>query len=417
MNEKCSIKEWLDGKTIVFFLLVVVLVFQDPLALKWKYFSYVDEAVAFVGGMCLIWHGKEVVNGLKNSRYVQILVTALGVFVLIGVLGNVIFRYQPLKYWVVDLYTNLKFFLALALGFFGLSCRQKETKRGLMLGAQFCSTVLIALFIADRLFNLFPGQVRIGMKSAQLFYFHSTYLAGALAFLISVLILFYEKRYQAVLIFADALILFMTLRGKASATALVFCILWVQIMMLKKEIKIWHVICIGVVTLAVGWKQISFYFIQLSGWSGRSIILQTCFKVMRDYFPIGTGFGTYGSHVAAAHYSPVYVKYGFLETDTLIPGGTASYFDDQFWPIIIGQTGFLGTIAYVTALVVLLVLCWKLKQAKRNEYLTGLFIFVYLLLSSTGEPAFNNMVGIPMAVTLGALYQKNQRIYSNRLES
>ena len=413
MKEK--MQEWMNGKTILLFCLVVLMTFEDPLSLVWNKLGYLDELFAMLGGLVIVFRYRKAWQTLHN-KYEMTVVIALCSFVLIGILGNVIYQYQPMKYWIIDLFTNVKFFFVLALGFLIYEENDGRAENGLTLGAQLCSIVLIVLFFADRVFNLFPGQVRLGIKSAQLFYFHSTYLAGTMAFLIALLTLFYRK-YQWILILGDTAILFLTLRGKASVAALIFWVIWCQIIIRKRDIKLWHMLAIGVAALVLGWKQIYFYFIQLSGWSGRSIILQTSFKVMKDYFPIGTGFGTYGSHVAAAHYSPVYVKYGFLETDTLIPDGSRSYFDDQFWPIIFGQTGVLGTIAYVIAIAVLGILCWEVGEAKRNGNLTGLFIFAYLLLSSTGEPTFNNVVGIPMGFVLGILYKKNWDSYQNKAES
>lgn len=401
-----KVKENITVKSCLCFLLVLILALQDPIALRVSGFSYLDELLALCGIFVILFRFRKCIELLKN-KYIICLVGAISIFVLVGILGNVIFRYQPFKYWLIDLYTNLKFFFTLAMGFLVYDEDDKEVEMGLLAGAWASSIFLFFVFAADRLFHFYGGQVRYGIRSAELFYFHCTYLAGTMAFLTALLLVFYRK-YNLILMLGNIVIMFFTLRSKAIATAFIFVILWIQIMWRKRDIKLWHIVSVGVATIALGAKQIYFYFIQLSGWSGRSIILQTCFKVMKDYFPIGTGFGTYGSHVAAEHYSPVYVKYGFLETDTLIPGGEVSYFDDQFWPIIIGQTGFIGTIAYVIAITVLIMLCWKLQRSRRSEYLAGFFIFVYLLLSSTGEPAFNNMVGIPMALVLGILFKKNE---------
>lgn len=413
MKEK--VQEWLNGKTIFLFCIVVLMTFEDPLSLVWDKLKYLDELFAVLGGIYIVFQYRKAWKAVHN-KYVMTIVIALSSFVMIGVLGNVIYRYQPVKYWIVDLIANVKFYFVLALGFLIYEENDTQAEKGIVLGAQLCSIILIAVFLVDRIFNVYWGEVRLGIKSAQLFFYHCTYLAGAVAFLAALLTLFYRK-HQWILVLGDVIILLLTLRAKAVAAAFVYLVLWCQIIVRKKDIKLWHVLAMGVAVLVGGWKQIYYYFVHLGGWCGRSIILETSFKVMKDYFPIGTGFGTYASHTAAEFYSPVYVKYGFLEEETLIPAGPRSFFDDWFWPIIFGQTGVLGTIAYVTVIVVLGLLCWKLSRSKRNEYLTGLFIFAFLLFSSTAEPTFNNIVGIPMGFVLGILYQKNWNIFQEKEES
>ena len=50
-----------------------------------------------------------------------------------------------------------------------------------------------------------------------------------------------------------------------------------------------------------------------------------------------------------------------------------------------------------------------LKKVDRYWFLAGLFMILYLLISSTAEPAFNNSVAIPLGVLLGGLVRMAQR--------
>lgn len=148
------------------------------------------------------------------------------------------------------------------------------------------------------------------------------------------------------------------------------------------------------------WSQIYFYFIELSGNSARSVMLLTSFVILKDYFPIGTGFGTFASHSAAVNYSPVYSKYGFEFIYELRNATEGTFFDDQFWPIILGQTGVIGTICYCYLLFHLFNIIQKLYRLDENSYIAALFCFIYLLVSSIAEPAFNNSVAIPLAFVI-----------------
>ena len=177
--------------------------------------------------------------------------------------------------------------------------------------------------------------------------------------------------------------------------------------------KLWHILLIGVLGLYIAWDQISFYYVELSGQSARSVLTKTSFEIMKEYFPIGTGFGTFASDVAGEYYSPVYVKYGFTQIYEL--QRESNFLSDTFWPIIIGQTGFIGTVCYLIALVRLFLKTIKVRLADWGAYAAVLFIFIYLLVSSTSEPAFCNAVAIPLAMMLGyALHIENAALNYER---
>lgn len=39
-------------------------------------------------------------------------------------------------------------------------------------------------------------------------------------------------------------------------------------------------------------------------------------------------------------------------------------------------------------------------RQNQNSYMAALFVFIYLMISSIAEPAFNNSVAIPLAMAL-----------------
>ena len=158
---------------------------------------------------------------------------------------------------------------------------------------------------------------------------------------------------------------------------------------LRSQIKFRHYALLAGLSVLLAWPQIFFYHITLASTSARSVILRTSFQILLDYFPIGTGFGTYASHSAAAHYSPVYYKYGFEAFYELRNAVTGTFFDDQFWPIIIGQTGFIGLASYVGYLVILLKRIGLMASTNKNAYFAAMFLFLYLLIGTMADPGFN----------------------------
>ncbi|WP_140398057.1 hypothetical protein [Lachnoclostridium sp. An169] len=64
-----------------------------------------------------------------------------------------------------------------------------------------------------------------------------------------------------------------------------------------------------------------------------------------DYFPLGSGFATFGSDQAARQYSPLYYLYGFTRLFGMNPDD-GSFLSDTFWAMALGQFGWIGFFLY-----------------------------------------------------------------------
>ena len=411
--------------------MIWLLVFQNPLQSIWDPFSYLDEFTALIGA-CLGMYDIVIVRKGRATKDQLLFAIPLVVFIAVGLAGNVIYRYQPLKCVIIDLYTNLKFFFAIGTGYYLFASLDREALGKTAGGnARLLTLLLFAAFLADRVFGIWPGQVRYGISSAVLFYAHPTYLSGALSFLLILLTAFYDRKNLPCIGMALTIMVF-TLRAKAMASAAVYVAIFVFFLVFKWKLKIWHVAVAGAGSVAIAWNKIRFYFYEVADSAARSLFLRKSFLVMRDHFPIGTGFGTYGSAEAAKHYSPVYLQYGFNEhyqlrnvadientrrliakskwlqgkyannPESTLEGGT--YLTDQFWPTVLGQTGALGTLAYLIVLGALIKRCLDVVRYDLHGYAAVLFMLVYLVIASFAEPAFFNAVAVPLAVVAGTVF-------------
>lgn len=416
-------------------MLLVLLVFQNALELLWAPLAYLDELAALAGAAAWLYDVAVVRRG-RIARQELALLLPLGIFAAAGLAGNLAYGYQPWKSVAVDLFTNLKFFFAMALGLFCFGkCSWNALGKSVGRTARLCVLVLVLVFVADRLWDLFPAEERYGIRSARLFYFHPTHLAAATAFLMVALTVFYEKKNLPLIVLAAILCLF-TLRAKAIASVAVYAAMFVFFIVWRKTLKWWHAAALGLACVLLAWPQIRFYFIELSGHSARSVLLLTSFAIMKDYFPIGTGFATYASSEAAKHYSPVYRLYDLHlnwelrdihDTDTAmeiisryeylqnqyaqnpqIIHTAAPFLNDSFWPIIFGQTGVLGSAAYLLALLHVIRRCLTLRDFDVHAYTGVLFALAYLFVSSAAEPAFNNALAVPLALIIGIVLCKAQ---------
>ena len=105
--------------------------------------------------------------------------------------------------------------------------------------------------------------------------------------------------------------------------------------------------------------------------------------LVKEYYPFGTGFGTYGSASAAENYSQLYYLFGFNNyygmkaTETL-------FLHDNFWPMVFGQLGIFGGLVYS---ILIFYIFFKIFRssilAKNNWVKTVLIATVVCLLITT----------------------------------
>lgn len=85
----------------------------------------------------------------------------------------------------------------------------------------------------------------------------------------------------------------------------------------------------------------------------RSLLLKTGTQIAQDYFPLGSGFGTFAGGINRSYYSPLFYKYG-LFTVWGLSEEKGDFANDTFWPHVLAETGVFGFLLYVLALLLLL---------------------------------------------------------------
>lgn len=392
--------------TLFLIIWVVLLIVQSPLEQVNTVFNYLDEITALLG-VAISLLGFRKSSSINTICFEKTIIILLSIYIATGLLANIIFNYQPFGYVVQDLFANIKFFLSVMFGAYIFQGEiYKKDQNQISSIMRLVSLAFLILFIIDRGTSAFgSSDVRYGIRSLKLDYGHPTYLAAALAGLIAVLIIFY-KQGNFMYIVIDTIMMIFTMRSKAFGAAIALIMIAYVVFIHNGKFRVWQILILALLGLLVGWSQFSFYFVDLAGKSARSKMLTTSISIMKDYFPIGTGFATYASHMAGAHYSPVYIKYGFQYIYELRNSSQGTFFDDQFWPIIFGQTGAIGTVAYIGVLIAYFRRISAIRSQNKYVYCGTLFAFIYLLISSIAEPAFNNSVACLFGVVFGVVFKQ-----------
>ena len=108
------------------------------------------------------------------------------------------------------------------------------------------------------------------------------------------------------------------------------------------------------------------------------------FKIALDYFPLGSGLGTFGSLASITNwYSDLYFQYGVAYIGANSPDDVArnNYtILDTFWPHIIGELGYIGTFFYLILWTYPLFKSFKIYKSTIDQDIKGLAFFVFLIL-------------------------------------
>lgn len=305
-------------------------------------------------------------------------------FSAFGLASSLIYEYQNIFLALVDWFVCIKFFLVY-FSICQISVKYDFEKHFLHKACKICelfAIIVTPLSIISLFYPLF-GQtdVRYGLYSVNLFYGHPSNFAACCILCSAVLMANYNFT-KKIYIFMLLLCAACTLRTKALASAI--CIIFIYLYFIRFKIKNKFIAIIGIACLAVyiGYDQLMFYYGQSFLKDDnfiRAILTVRANELAASHFPLGTGFATFGSNIAAEHFSPLYnmlgIKYG-------------PFLSDTFWPTVIAQTGYIGTIFF--AFVICFLIQKILLSFKNNIYCfwACASIMIYEIICSLAEPAF-----------------------------
>lgn len=396
----------------VFVFCLYMFVFEMALANLWNGFGYWDEFYAALVVPLLILHHVPV----KTNKNVFLMWLFFILFIVTALISNIFYQYQEALYVTEDAFFNAKFIFSiyttvlLFKDFNFLKYKSRIKKH-----VDLIISILFILLVANKVFHIFPAvDPRFGMGSEKLIFSHPTYLAST-SYILALLVTFlYEgERIDLAYLIMALLLSASTYRSKALAAVAVYVILFFWQMIFKQRLGIFIKILGGSLAVGIGWSQLYFYFFgDQSDEMSRGTLLSTGWKIAKDYFPLGTGLGTFASAPSQYNYSPVYYSYHLNTIWGLSPENPA-YISDSFWPMIIGEGGYLGLVWYILYLIMVYRVFIGSVRKTPCLYMAGLGAFIYLLISSFGESAFVNPYAMFMGFLFGMIWLVKKKNVSN----
>jgi hypothetical protein len=255
----------------------------------------------------------------------------------------------------------------------------------------------------------FPIQYRLGFASAQGIFPHPGAFGSFMALSFAVFVARYiakPSRGDLTLAVITALGALMSLRLK---TMIDLPVVLVAVVLARpsgigRKTLVW--LCTGSLALVlalsafgrIAQSQLDLY--AGSGTTARTALYTTSRQIAHDHFPVGVGFGRFGSWPSTISYSPVFYEYGLSGIYGLSPN-YRSFINDTSWPTVLGETGVAGLVFYALALFFLGRALWRRCRTARRDpaalaTLSAFGIFVAILTESTGSPVIFN--ALPVAV-------------------
>lgn len=364
-------------------------------------FTYWDEFFILLFIIELFTHKFKI----KLSKQILHSFKYLFIFIVFGILCSVKFSYQTSFAVFEDIVSFLKFPSAIyfSIMYFNgneINNNSKSYNRHLNI----ITFSLLILLIINNFINYYPVENNniIFFRGEQLIYSHPTYLAASISFLISISIQVCNKRkIDKFRLLVLVLIGISTTRSKMVAWLMALLIVYIIIAKLNKSIKIRHIIPIIIALFLVAREKIYYYFVVYRD-VARGALYSTGIKVMKDYFPLGAGFATFGSSASGKYYSPLYFSYGLNNIYGFFNlNNGVNYISDTFWPILFAETGVLGTLFYILFIISLMVEIQEISKVDKYTYLSAISSIMYLMIVSIAESSFVNPISVPFGLLIG----------------
>ena len=359
-------------------------------------FSYVDEAITILLSLTALASSRRSPSNNHVDRWIILCLLAL---CIVGIMGNLIHKFQAS--WLnvaVDILACSRFFIMYCFAR-RIAYDSQKVLRTCTAIAKFSLMLLTIFMVVSQFVDIGMSEgTRYGIRSYKFLFGHPTNFSAAVVGFISIILANNPKSRVYPLL--AILLLCSSMRFKSIGFAFVlFAMTYLYGNTKRVPISFFLVAGLGAILLA--YDQFDLYFGNEG--SARSVLLNTSFDVANSYFPLGSGFATYGSNASAEPYLDFYYVLGFDKVYGLMPL-EHSYLVDSFWPIVIGQFGYIGLALFLVILFIFIIGLFKEIAVKQYILWAILSVPIYLLISSTSEASFFSTyaayLGLVMAIIL-----------------
>lgn len=181
---------------------------------------------------------------------------------------------------------------------------------------------------------------------------------------------------------------------------------------LRLNLKTIFFILLGFVIMMIfTWDRFQTFYIEngvgvnsVEDMYARPALYYTAWEILKDYFPFGSGFGTFATYASRVYYSRLYYDYDISCIYGLQSEGE-NFISDTYFPVL-AQFGIVGVWLFFLFMWKRTSTSWKIYKngGSKQMMLMKFLIVIYFLIESTSDSTLIQNRGVVMMFIL-ALYQ------------
>ena len=372
------------------------------------YFSYMDEISTIIFTFFVVYKGK------YKSKEDKCIMTCLWLIAAIGFISNVS---SGLIHNYFAIFVDFIWLLKVYVGYVGakLLLKNNKVRTYFIRGLYTLSTLFIVVSFACGLINLvvdigMSDGVRYGIRSYCFVIGNSGHYGLMVSACLSIILAssktgIINKKFLMIM---GLICIAFTTKLMPIIVLVVYFIL--EIVNKKGKVKIYQWAIIGGLLVVAGSNQIDSYVKDLN--HPRMRLVTYGFITLKEYFPLGSGFATYGSEMAKRFYSPLYYNYGFNNYYGLSQSQPGAL-NDNYLAMIAGQFGILGLVLFAVIMFSIFKSIQKTSFQQIEHKNMSLSLFASMVITSFMSGTFKSSTGLLvfMAIALlqscGGYYGKN----------
>lgn len=328
-------------KTLIYYSLFFLLLIAPFITSYISAFSFVDEVITIIGMGVLFnnYYFKKYTSG-RNILFLLI------VIVFIGILSSIVYRISPsLEVTLYDLVLFVKPFVLFLMFYMLPTGIKREILSALNIFAKIVFLYTFVYFVLHTIFEIFllSNVFPILGNMAQVSWLRIVCLNIIVAtnekkVIKRYIVLFYISLFvHGISGFASALFVSLTLY------------LYLYRDNKERKLRLWQIVLLVCMALIFAYSDLQEYI--LDGNAPRALLLRYGFVTANRYFPLGSGFASYGSEMAKRYYSKLYYEYGFdkiwsMSPENNLSGSEVGTLNDCYFGMIVGQYGWIGLCCY-----------------------------------------------------------------------
>ncbi|MCH3973183.1 MAG: hypothetical protein LKE53_10600 [Oscillospiraceae bacterium] len=388
-------------RTILVMLALVLLIFFELRGGR----SSFDEilgllAMGYVGTLCIL-------HRLTKDDLISVLCMAAAI--LIGLLSNLVSGLSHSVFSIcIDIIAETKFlWFYFALRYF-INKRVKTEIVNLIrpfvgffiIGAFVCGCVsqVVSIGMTDG-----EGSSRYGLKSFRFFFPLSFQFLAVMLVILAVLVSSEQIKRKRWLYLLACVSLCLTTKSSPILFSAIFIFLLFYFRR-RERLKTSTVMVLAALVICLGTFQIKTYLLNEN--APRYLFFSYGAKTANTYFPLGSGFSTFGSDQAARVYSPLYYQYGFHRLFGMNTKD-GSFLSDTFWPMGIAQFGWIGFVLY-TAVYVRIFLSFRKTALGRDEKAFVYAAYLQYMVHAVGSAILSSAAGMIGVVGIALVMYSRQ---------